>query len=577
MKFSSTARVSVKKILALSTLFAVTVLTLSALPANAWRNEPAPKPLPESDEAIDRFRETFLKLQPIDYTRISDPNYTSVLLQQVCPGVFSETDLKYFSVSNFAFYGLKLYLPLPHNIRQDLPQSRRVKAVISGAGPIMPWRHKKVCLNHLAFVIARRIPYYRFFTPYEFKVMNNVYNHATKIPALISTLKHLKPDDWVLWIDDDVITSDFMQHPMDESHSYLDDPIEKLVEPLPLTDRVIRRARALYEEEKKERKAKEEEEKSKDPNKEADKTQKPLLAPSMIAIIDSKDTVLNTGVLLVKNDRNAQKLLDLWWYNVLSEQFPVQTEFFCHRTKQAYVNLKDCLTACVLSMQRDAMNCGPDKDLSKAMADWNKDKVKLNYLFDQDVMKRLYRWEHKDDNPRPDYISSIRLVKARQDFYLKNSKEEPVEEAFNAFFRDFKFEGQVSARDPLLDKWVHVSGMSDEDKNAYIRMWLTGVVNYPVRQRPDGTEPLLEWIPVELLNDCHGEFPPKQTDATESASTDPIAQQPKPVIEKVISERCLGTSSDLNLLLYGTGMLTSLGLGIIGTLLFQKYKPRKFF
>ena len=506
MRSSQLFCVSIKKALTRSTYCLIYLLCLFLDDAHArWTQTPAPEASPTADpnQSIIDLNNVSVELTRIDYNRITDPSYTIELLRKACP-FFTEKEAQEYSRESFANYGRKELIPLPHNIKhQHLPKSRKVKAVISGAGPFLPERHKKVCLNHLAFTIARQIPYYRFFSPYEFKLMDNVYVHATKIPAIMATMNHIKEDDWVLWLDDDVLSSDFMQRPYDHSYVFVEGDEGPIREPLALTDRVIDKAFVLYNKELAEKS-------TEDKSTESDENATPILPPSVVAIEDSKEAVLNTGALLVRNDHNGKEVMRIWWFNVVREQFPVQKEFYCDRARTTFKTLDECLAACQIVQFRDGLNCGPDKELSKKMSSWNNDKERGNYLFDQDVLKGIYKWQDKPDNRRPRYINSIRLVKARQDFGLKNYSGKVVEESFNAFYRTYSVEGQVSAMDTLVDKWAHVTGMPEHEKNAYIRNWLTLIVNYPVRRLPDGTSTLLEKLDLERVSDGH-DLPPTKT------------------------------------------------------------------
>ena len=567
MRPSSSFFVSFKKILAQSTYTFPVLITLlssfvNAFPARSPAPEVPPTDDPGSQKNLDNVSKT---LVPIDYSRITDSAYSKELLLNVCP-FFTEKEAETYSGECFADYGRKELIPLPHNIdHEHLPKSNYIAAVISGAEPILSGRHKKICLNHLAFVVSRRIPYYRFFTPYEFEIMDNVYNHATKIPALMATFKHIQEDGWVLWLDDDVLSSDFMQHPYDDSHVFVGEEETPVKEPLSLLDRVINRAHRLYSAELAEKAT---EEKPSD----SDEYTIPVLPPSVIAIEDSKDAVLNTGVLLVKNDHNGRTLIRTWWFNVIGEQFPLQTEFFCKRARTAYADLKDCLEACKINMARDAHNCGPDKTLSKRISEWNDHKVDGSYLYDQDVFKRLYRWKHKPDNPRPDYISSIRLIKPRQDFGLRTSTGKAVEEAFNAFYRTYSVDGQASALDTLLDKWTHVTGMPPHEKDAYIRTWLTVIVNYPVRQLPNGTSKLLEILPLEKVSDGHDNV--KNDGENEKKVDEPMNHQ-QPAFPSSVS--IAESPSDMSLPLYISFGLTMVVVGYFLRIAQVRYFKKRFF
>ena len=426
------------------------------------------------------YESNSLQIEEIDYNRINDTNYTAELLSRVCR-VFSFEEAQRLSSDTFAIYNGSAKLPMPHNVKHDfLMKSQYIKAVISGASPAQPERNKAICLNHLAFVISRQIPYYFFYNPTDFKHMADVYPHALKVPAMKYMLSKIPEGKWVLWIDDDVVTSDFMPFSYEQTNTLEGESKNLLLTPVQtLTDRAIIRASSQVAEDNKNRK-----ERAKRRGEEYKPRPNP---PHLIASKDqgSWDAHLNTGMVWVKNTRTGNALLDLWWSRILKDNFPV-TDYFCHSNNKHYENLQDCLTGCGISKPMYYYQCGP----SPKQEEWMRQHA--HKRFDQEVLKRLLK-ENEDE--RPEVMDSVELIPQNADFGLKQvpespasdgQKEEDFIEGLNVFFRSHISHGQAASQvgyDPTVDRWVHVSGLAAKQKNDYLALWLSRIMNYPVRNK----------------------------------------------------------------------------------------------
>lgn len=203
--------------------------------------------------------------------------------------------------------------------------------------------------------------------------------------------------------------------------------------------------------------------------------------PHMIASRDmeSWDAHMNTGMVWVTNSSKGNELLDLWWSKILDDRFPTK-EYYCHLVHKKYKKLKDCLAACGIEEPGYYHQCGITPDHEQWI---NRHGGKR---FDQDVLRDLHR-----DREHPPIMDALELITQRGNFGLVKKKVQDKEtedfvEGLNVFFRSHVPNGQranIVGYNPMVDKWVHVSGLASQEKNDFIALWLTRVMNYPVRDK----------------------------------------------------------------------------------------------
>ena len=413
---------------------------------------------------VPPFEQTNLVVTRIDYSRIADPDYTAELLSKVCR-VFTLEEAQRLSKETFVSYRGSAKLPMPHNVKHDfLEKSKYILAVISGSSPTEPERHKAICLNHLAFVISRQIPYYFFYYPSDFKSMNEVYPHALKLPAMKHMLSMIPDNRWVLWIDDDIVTSDFMGASYDQINTLEGEPKQKALSRIrSLPDRVIVRTGI---------------QRSRDdslPN-----------TPHMIVTKDQgwPDYVeINSGMVWIKNTNTGNEMLDLWWSKTKEDDFPV-SKFFCYLNNTFYKKLQDCLEGCGVISPGYYYQCGPSPEQEQWM------RHHSGKRFDQDVLQSLLPDPDKNPPP-PEIMNNVELIPQKAHFGMSEKKEDKdsseFHEGINVFFRSHIPRGGEAPSqvgyDPLVDKWVHVTGLGRKQKNAYLGLWLSTIMNYPVRDK----------------------------------------------------------------------------------------------
>ena len=344
------------------------------------------------DSLIER---TDLKITKIDYQQIHDPNYTAKLLATVCR-VFPREEAEELSQFYFAHVRDTADVPMPHNIKPNLlPESRYIKAVISGASPLLNERHKAICLNHLAFVISRRIPYYFFFQTDDLSVMKEMYPHALKLPSLMTILPKIEEDQWVLWLDDDIVSGDFMSVPTVRLESLEGQELKSTLSVMSLAERAImhiERVATLDYEKRKLAAAPED----------IDSIEK--YSPAMLTLEDEASTAhINTGMLWVKNNQKGRELIQLWWSKIIEDQHPMTEQLYCYKTNQYYDSMLSCLQACNIESPKSNLLCGTTTDHQKASIRWLEDHQ--NQLFDQDVLKHLITGDGRP--PLTNYVARL--------------------------------------------------------------------------------------------------------------------------------------------------------------------------
>ncbi len=193
-------------------------------------------------------------------------------------------------------------IPMPGNVRQNyLKRSKNIALIISGnngnPSDFYSETQKMVCLNHLAFAYSRAVPAYRFLDAKLFnKHLTDIPPHWLKVIALKTLLPQIEPNKWIMWVDDDVVTSDF--HPKQDA--YIDVLIDSYA-------------------------------KEGTPNR-----------PSML-ISSDPFTGINTGIVLIRNSQEGRELLERWWETRVDD---IKNPYYCNRTNSYYSHLKLCREAC---------------------------------------------------------------------------------------------------------------------------------------------------------------------------------------------------------------------------------------
>ena len=205
--------------------------------------------------------------------------------------------------------------------------------------------------------------------------------------------------------------------------------------------------------------------------------------PHMIASHDNNkeddNVFINTGMLWVKNTEIANNLLDIWWLKISEDRYPAR-DFYCHSNNQYYKKLTDCLDGCRITRPGYFHQCGPDQKQEQ----WINDHE--NKLFDQALLQSLL-----SKRDYPEFKRNMELIPQRSYFGVKiqsdkDESDDELQEGINVFFRSH-LRGwrtpNVVGYNPVVDRWVHVSGLEAERKNDYIGLWLTRIMNYPVRDK----------------------------------------------------------------------------------------------
>ena len=420
------------------------------------------------DATLDALNFHLVKIDP---TQLSDPEYEATLITKACR-MFTTKEAKEIVRLDFLTWKERAVIPLLHSLSPvKLKKSTKVKALITGAAPFRSEVHKAVCLNHLAYAITRNIPYYYFFHVNDFEQTRTTYPYAIKIPAIMAALSNVNIGDWVLWVDDDIITSDFMSHSYHAQFA-LENTTAYSSDSSPLADRAIKVGKTIRNLEIKDQEKDNE-----------DDTYRALPAVEMIVTKDVDRAVMNTGMIWIRNTRAAKELIQLWWHYIKEDQFPVKDEshFYCYKTDKNYQNIHDCLQACKIKHPLQHGFCSPDKGEEERQHDWRKNKERS--LFDQDVLKMMHRrerWSHEPE--RNPIVDRLVIIPQRGDFGIKNDEGNPVEEGLNAFFRtNIHIEESVRAFDPMLDKWTHMSGIPWGEREGLILTWMANIHNYPLK------------------------------------------------------------------------------------------------
>ncbi len=223
-------------------------------------------------------------------------------LVKACPDFLPDTEITDKIYHTMAYPTVAI--PMPGNVNQDhFIQTKNIALIISGnnRNPFssLPEVQKMICLNHLAFAYARGVSAYQFLDAKGFKEqLTNLPPHWLKVIALKSLLPQIESDKWIMWIDDDVISSDFLEN----KHSYIDMLIESYIEEGP----------------------------------DVSKT------PSMLVSADPY-TDINTGIVLVRNSEEGRLLLEHWWDTRVMD---IQDPFICSTTEKLYLTLNLCLLNC---------------------------------------------------------------------------------------------------------------------------------------------------------------------------------------------------------------------------------------
>ncbi|MET4692976.1 hypothetical protein [Endozoicomonas lisbonensis] len=417
-------------------------------------------------------------LVKIDVNRLDDPDYEAQLISDACRMIKPEDALEMVK-GNMVLFPRGEKVPLPHALNLDImKKSEKVQALITGATPFRD-HHQQVCLNHLAYAVARGIDYYYFFATSDFEIVNDKYPHAMKLPAIISALKHVDDGRWVLWVDDDIVTSDFVQY-----HYYADMHRTRYSHSItPLADRAIDKAIDQRKEE------------NRKITRQSDPCSHLKVKPEPVMIVteDSQRARMNTGMIWIRNNNQAQELLHHWWNEIEADQPDEIKEptYYCYKTDKVYESREDCLGNCTISKARSQLLCGPIKGW---VSDINyRFYRESNSLYDQDVLKKLD--EDTNRKKRHSVMDRLIIIPQRTNF-IKGVDN--VEEGLNAFYRTTDHGGE-NAKNPMIDKWVHFSGMSWEDKLEKLGIWMNNIKNYPMKKLMNGTETFVYYDPKYVI------------------------------------------------------------------------------
>ncbi len=423
----------------------------------------------------------------VDKTQARETLVTSLL--KACPGMFVESEIKDLVFQSLA-YKTGPVVPFPGNIKQTkLPVSPKLKVIISGSNQAFtafPELYKLTCLNHLAFVFSRQISGYRFLNPALWRhQLSNLSPHWMKVVALKEVLPQLPDNQWIMWIDDDVLTSDFS------------------TVQLSLPDRLIEEYADSIDE---------------------------SVRPSVLVSSDPY-TKVNTGVVLVRNSPEGNLFLQHWWETRVDDLHPLvknsKGAFYCGLTGKTYNSMLACMNACGVDVAADKQSCLPKQEVLWEGLPHHDQTAFYRMLFSPQEFIDVREEATNDRLYLGSHVVKIIPQKRR---YRRSGYE-----GFNTFYGDRELGEEARAFDPSNDKWVHVSGLGSDPikRTFYLLRWLNKVSDmYPyVDERSN--QPLWDFQYHETPND-HKIFSSDQSSPSNCLTPDTVVKGGLLIIGTVI-------------------------------------------
>ncbi len=378
-----------------------------------------------------------------------------------CPFFKGDTLLYEYISEPLYDQDLLVKVPLPGNIKQNfLPKSKKISLIISGSSSGVNGTYSKiqklVCLNHLAYAYSRGVPAYRFLNTDSFEEeLKHLSPHWLKVAALRYYLPQIEADEWMMWIDDDVITSDFRQA-------------------VPVTDDII------------------------------DFMVKPQDAKSpSIILTQDPNTSLNTGILFVRNSKEGRDYIEHWWETRIDDIHPSVfakqgTPYYCAKTGLHYQDHNSCFNDCYdkselyCPLNSCNSNVEDSLDYSSCLHKRNYDGWKPLRDHDQTALYRMHASPPKSTRLFGNRYSVHSLLYATshvakatlQKAYLSCDNDHGDCAAgymgFNTFINGMELNPDAKAEDPHYDLWVQAPGLGDMpgERLRHLSEWLKKINNF---------------------------------------------------------------------------------------------------
>ncbi len=350
-----------------------------------------------------------------------------ISLHKSCPGIFLETEYEkeiYTSVSDPI-----ITVPMPNNVKQNqLIPTDNISVLISGNNRNsyneFPEIHKIVCLNHLAFAYAHGVLAYGFLHAYTFKeALADLPPHWLKVIALKTLLPQIEPNKWIMWADDDVVTSDF--HTMETSS------IDTLINTF-AGEEILKR-------------------------------------PSVLVSSDPY-TGINTGIVLIRNSKEGRAFLEHWWETRVDD---IDKPYYCDKTGNSFETFHFCLDDCRY-IETGNPSCSVPGNPNV--------NVNVFIFHEQETLYRMIMHpeteSHKESTNAMRYLGS-HIIKIFPQKHQDRQYDNNNFIGINTFFVERNLKIEAKAIHPRRDVWVHTPGFgaNSEKRFSYLSTWLSKI-NY---------------------------------------------------------------------------------------------------
>ncbi len=411
----------------------------------AWNNESISTGL-ASFSGQNHFIKTYHPIITYDDIKLSFSNDEKKLLTsflKACPDLLSEHQAK-VKISKNIVYPM-ITVPMPGNIKQNsLVSTKNIALLISGnhQNPVglFPEIQKIICLNHLAFAYSRSVPAYRFLHNDLFKKqLANLPDDWLKVIAMRTLLPQIEEDKWIMWIDDDVVTSDFHE----KENALIDNLIDTYA-----NEKLSKRASVLV---------------SEDPF-----------------------TGVSAGIILVRNSKEGKKFLERWW-KLRMDNINTNNIYYSHKTDKYYDDVDLCLDA---SYGNGGSDCNTRRRKSMHYAQrsspLDSQKTLRHILFPYDTENI------KTAKTAMLYVDShvVKIFPQKHPLTQNDKAEENTEyTGINTLITDKDIPEKAKAINPDQDVWVRTMNMEDQPdlKSIYLFNWLSRISDlYPFERKGYG-------------------------------------------------------------------------------------------
>ncbi len=355
---------------------------------------------------------------------------------KACSNLLSDTEIKDTLYKNIV--SPMIVIPMPGNIRKNFLESTiNIALLISGSDKsssrLFPQTQKMICLNHLAYAYARGVSAYRFLHAEIFEdQLVDLPENWLKVIAMKTLLPQIEPDKWIMWIDDDVITSDFHTKgaPFIDKliNSYAKDGLSK--------------------------------------------------APSIL-VSSAPSTGLSTAIVLVRNSEEGRDFLQHWW-DLRMDNINHNNFYYSNKTEKYY----DDINLCLNTFHGDGgYGCYTKNHQGSASYD------RKSLLDAQETLQHIlfrFRTENIKTAKTAEFYTGSHIVKIFSQKHPVIQTSEIGYVGINTFIGDTPITEEARATHPDKDVWVHTAGMVNrpDAKNLYILSWLASVSDfYPYKKK----------------------------------------------------------------------------------------------